>query len=173
MIYLHLSDHKVNFTICVTNSNGGTPAVNIEILNCLAKCFSYFSNVTSRGDYNSNTGIWNISYLDSGESACLTITTIVVLTADATELAMILDGSGSISSYDWSIMREGLARSIENSSVFPHDGNVELTVIQFGGISNIWNKNWNNYASTWYRNTQYHKQGQSSVKSDRSHSWIF
>jgi len=164
---------KVNFTICVTNSIGGTPSVNIEILNCLARCFSYYSNVTSRGDYNLNTGIWNISYLDSGESACLIITTIVVLTADATELAMVLDGSGSISSYDWSIMREGLARSIENSSVFPHDGNVELTVIQFGGISNIWNKNWNNYASTWYRNTQQHKKGESSVKSDRSHSGYF
>jgi hypothetical protein len=28
-------------------------------------------------------------------------------------------------------MREGLARSIENDSIFPHDGNVELTVVQF------------------------------------------
>ena len=49
-----------------------------------------------------------------------------------TQLAMILDGSGSISSGDWNLMKEGLARSIENSSIFPHDGNVELTVIQFG-----------------------------------------
>ena len=123
---------KVNFTICVTNYNGGTPAVNIEILNCLSKNFSYFSNETSRGWYNSNTGIWNISYLEIGESACLTITAIVILSSRPTQLAMILDGSGSISSGDWSLMREGLARSIENSSIFPHDGNVELTVIQFG-----------------------------------------
>ena len=48
---------KVNFTICVTNSIGGTPSVNIEILSCLARCFSYYSDVTSRGDYNFNTGI--------------------------------------------------------------------------------------------------------------------
>jgi uncharacterized repeat protein (TIGR01451 family) len=124
---------EINFTICVTNYQGGTPAVNIEILNILSKNFSYFSNITSRGFYNSDTCIWNISYLEVGETACLTITAIVTLTSEATQLAMILDGSGSISSSDWSLMKEGLARSIENSSTFPHDGNVELTVIQFGG----------------------------------------
>jgi len=123
---------KVNFTICVTNQIGGTPAKNIEILNCLSKNFSYYSNVTSSGVYNSNTGIWTIPSLESGESACLTITAIVILTSTPTQLAMILDGSGSISSNDWSLMRDGLAQSIENASIFPHDGNVELTVIQFG-----------------------------------------
>ncbi len=122
----------MNFTICVTNPIDGTPAVNIEILNILSKNFSYFSNVTARGFYNSNTGIWNIPFLEPGESACLVVTAIVVLTSTPTQLAMILDGSGSISSSDWNLMKEGLARSIENSSIFPHDGNVELTVIQFG-----------------------------------------
>jgi uncharacterized repeat protein (TIGR01451 family) len=124
---------KVNFTICVTNNKGGTPATNIEILNILSKNFSYFSNLTSCGLYNSKTGIWTIPSLESGESACLIITAIAVLTSTPTQLAMILDGSGSISSSDWSLMKEGLARSIENSSIFPHDGNVELTVVQFGG----------------------------------------
>ena len=56
-----------------------------------------------------------------------------IKTSTPTQLAMILDGSGSISSSDFNIMKEGLARSIENASIFPHDGNVELTVIQFGG----------------------------------------
>jgi uncharacterized repeat protein (TIGR01451 family) len=126
---------KVNFTIIVTNNNGGTPAINIEILNILSKNFSYFRNITSCGLYNSNTGIWTIPSLEVGESATLTITAIVILTSKPTQLAMILDGSGSISSSDWSLMKEGLASSIENSSIFPHDGNVELTVIQFGGTS--------------------------------------
>ncbi|MCJ7571137.1 MAG: VWA domain-containing protein [Candidatus Thermoplasmatota archaeon] len=123
---------KVYFTVCVTNSIIGTPAVNIEILNILSGSFSYFNNVTSRGFYNNHTGIWNINYLDIGESACLTLTTTVVLTSEATQLAMILDGSGSISSSDWNTMKTGLANSVENSSIFPHDGNIELTVIQFG-----------------------------------------
>ena len=30
----------VNFTVCVTNQNGGTPAKNIEILTMLSKNFS-------------------------------------------------------------------------------------------------------------------------------------
>ena len=123
---------QVNFTICVTNYQGGTPAVDIELLILLSKNFSYFSNLTSSGEYNSHTGIWRIPYLESGESACLTITAVVTLSSVPTQLAMVLDGSGSVSSFDWSIMREGLARSIENSSIFPHDGTVELTVVQFG-----------------------------------------
>ncbi len=122
----------VNFTICVTNHEGGTPAKDIEIQNILSRNFSYVSNISSDGFYNSKTGIWTIPSLESGASACLTITAIVVLTSTPTQLAIILDGSGSISSSDWNLMREGLAKSIENESIFPHDGNVELTVIQFG-----------------------------------------
>jgi len=123
----------VNFTICVTNNDGGTPAKDIEILVTLSSNFSYFSNMTSDGFYNSHTGIWSIPSLESGQSACLIITAVVTLSSTPTQLAMILDGSGSISSGDWNIMRQGLASSIENSSIFPHDGNVELTVVQFGG----------------------------------------
>jgi uncharacterized repeat protein (TIGR01451 family) len=123
----------VNFTICVTNKNGGTPAKDIEILITLSSNFSYFSNITSDGFYNSHTGIWSIPSLERGQSTCLIITAMVTLSSTPTQLAMILDGSGSISSGDWNIMRQGLASSIENSSIFPHDGNVELTVVQFGG----------------------------------------
>ena len=124
---------KVNFTICVTNPEGGAPAKNIEILNLLSKNFSYFSNITADGAYDHNTGIWSIPSLQIGETTCLIITAIAVLSSVPTQMAMILDGSGSISSGDWSLMREGLASSIENASIFPHDGNVELTVVQFGG----------------------------------------
>jgi hypothetical protein len=45
------------------------------------------------------------------------------------QFAMILDGSGSITSGDWTIMRNGVADAIRNC--LPHDGSVELTVIQF------------------------------------------
>jgi len=47
------------------------------------------------------------------------------------QLAMILDGSDSISSDDWTIMLEGLAGAVENPDCVPQDGSVELTVIQF------------------------------------------
>jgi hypothetical protein len=148
---------KVNFTICVTNQIGGTPAKDIEILSILSNNCSYFSNLTSSGLYNSNTGIWTIPTLESGESACLTLTAIVVLTSTPTQLAMILDGSGSISSHDWEIMRTGLANAVYNSSIFPHDGAVELTVVQIGGqISRTWNDNWDDYSSNWIRASTAH-----------------
>lgn len=121
----------VNFTICVTNFEGGTPAADIRILSRLSRNFSYISNLSSSGFFDSDTGIWTLPSLESGETACLTISARAVLSSTPTQLAMVLDGSGSISSSDWNIMREGLARSIENASIFPHDGNVELTVVQF------------------------------------------
>ena len=124
---------KVNFTICVKNPQGGAPAVNIEIQNMLSMNFSYYSNISNSGVYNHNTGIWTIPFLQVGESVCLIVTAIAVLTSTPTQMAMILDGSGSISGSDWILMRDGLAHSIENASIFPHDGNVELTVIQFAG----------------------------------------
>lgn len=50
----------------------------------------------------------------------------------STQLVMILDGSGSVGSTNWGIIKEGLASAVENSACLPQDGSVELTVIQFG-----------------------------------------
>lgn len=123
---------KINLTITVTNYQGGTPAKDIEILCLLPRNLIFFSSQPSRGFYDPDTGIWNISYLESGESTTLTITAIVTILTEPTELVMILDGSTSISSSDWKLMRTGLANAIKDPYVFPHDGTVELTVIQFG-----------------------------------------
>ncbi len=41
-----------------------------------------------------------------------------------------MDGSGSVGSSNWTIIVEGVASAIEDN--LPHDGSVELTVIQFG-----------------------------------------
>ena len=126
---------KINLTIIATNNKQlDTPAINIEILYLLPDNLLYINNVTSRGFYNLDTSIWNISYLESGESVSLTITAIVKATViqEPTQFVMILDGSTSISSSDWNLMRTGLANSIKDPNVFPNDGSVELTVIQFG-----------------------------------------
>jgi len=50
---------------------------------------------------------------------------------DNAQLAMILDGSGSIDSAEWALMLEGVASSLENPAIFPQDGSIELTVVQF------------------------------------------
>lgn len=44
--------------------------------------------------------------------------------------AVCIDGSGSISSANFTLLKEGLAKAVE--TVIPKDGSVELTVIQFG-----------------------------------------
>ena len=49
-----------------------------------------------------------------------------------TQFCFILDGSGSISHTDWLLMVNGLADAAKNPDCFPHDGSVELTVVQFG-----------------------------------------
>ncbi|MDH7507491.1 MAG: VWA domain-containing protein [Candidatus Thermoplasmatota archaeon] len=122
----------VNITITVENHLGGTPARDIEILNLFSKNLLYVKSESTRGFYNPDTGIWNISYLENGESVSLTITVIVTITVEPTQLAIILDGSSSISSSSWKIMRTGLANAIKNPDIFPHDGTIELTVLQFG-----------------------------------------
>jgi len=54
-----------------------------------------------------------------------------------TQLAMIIDASGSIGSIDFSIITGGIADAIENVDTFPHDGSVELTIIKFSNGANL------------------------------------
>jgi hypothetical protein len=49
------------------------------------------------------------------------------------QLAVCLDGSGSISSADFTTMKGGLAAAVADPLVLPQDGSVELTVVQFAG----------------------------------------
>ena len=95
-----------------------------------------------------NQVTWDGS-LANGETVTINITAAVVgagSSSDLTQLAMIIDGSGSISTYpqgnvnypgEWELMLEGIASAIEDSNVFPHDGTVELTVIQFATSARV------------------------------------
>jgi len=57
-----------------------------------------------------------------------------VKAAGIIQVGMALDGSDSIISSDWTIILDGVATAIENN--VPHDGSVELTVVQFSsGLS--------------------------------------
>jgi hypothetical protein len=49
------------------------------------------------------------------------------------QVAFLVDGSGSISSTEWGLMTNGLAGAIEDPTCMPHNGTVELWVIQFAG----------------------------------------
>ena len=49
----------------------------------------------------------------------------------STDLALVMDGSGSISSSDFNLQREGYALAIEDPGIVPTDGSVAVTVVQF------------------------------------------
>jgi len=47
------------------------------------------------------------------------------------QLGLLIDGSGSISASDFQTVREALADALSDSNIFPRNGSVELTVVQF------------------------------------------
>ena len=134
-------DSNVIYTITVSN-NGDCDATNVEVNDLLPDALTYVSHTVTPGDnndYNKDTGLWTIGTLTSGGTATLTITATITETGGTattpTQLALLVDGSGSIGSGDWNLFRNGLANAITDTSVFPHDSSVELTLIQFGGVS--------------------------------------
>ncbi|MCW3985529.1 MAG: VWA domain-containing protein [Candidatus Bathyarchaeota archaeon] len=59
----------------------------------------------------------------------------IVAPGELVQLGLTLDSSGSISSGDFAIMLNGTAKAVRNN--LPHDGTVELTVVQFGSAASL------------------------------------
>ncbi|MFH1013364.1 MAG: VWA domain-containing protein [Thermoplasmatota archaeon] len=128
---------EVQITITITSFGGdvdGSGGIKVRyfIPDSLAfiDCFS----PSNHGSYTTSSGIWDAGNVLVGAPAVLKINCTVnaVQQTEFVQVAMILDGSGSISDPDWNLMRTGLSNSIKDADAFPHDGSVELTVIQFG-----------------------------------------
>jgi len=89
----------------------------------------------------STTTISTSTSTTTGTSTSTTATSLSTSTSTTTmpapnlttQLAMILDGSGSITSANWTVITDGLADAVEDSSCLPDDGSAELMVIQFAG----------------------------------------
>lgn len=67
-----------------------------------------------------------------------TVFTIPIPSAQAQEyiqLCIVIDGSGSISPGDWSVIVNGIADAVENN--LPHDSTVELSVVQFASSAQL------------------------------------
>ena len=47
-----------------------------------------------------------------------------------TQVCMVVDGSASINDTEWSLIRQALAKAVNGT--LPHDGSIELTIVQFG-----------------------------------------
>jgi uncharacterized repeat protein (TIGR01451 family) len=125
---------NIIFTITITN-NGNINETNIIVNFDIPEELFHYRNFSTKGFYENSTGLWDVGNLIPEESAVLTIEVTVGErgSEETAQLLMILDGSSSISSGDWTLQVEGLAAAVQNEEIFPHDGTVELTVIQFGG----------------------------------------
>jgi uncharacterized protein YegL len=51
------------------------------------------------------------------------------------QLCIALDGSGSISSSNFSLMKTGLADALRDTTIVPRDGSVQISVAQFGDVT--------------------------------------
>jgi len=125
---------NILFNLTVTNyGNVNASGVIIEFL--LPDGFTYVSCNMTQGSYNSNNGLWEVGQLIVGGSAFLVVEATVgdVIQGEPTQLAVLLDGSGSIEPTNWALMLKGLSDAVGNKSKFTRSGAVELTVIQFGG----------------------------------------
>lgn len=131
----------VIYTVEATNI-GNAAASNIVIEDNIPNGLTYEDHTAPAGSSfdqdagpgDNEWGTWYIDSLGIGETASLTIIASIDVgssTDTFTQLAMILDGSGSIGSSDFGIMKEGLATAIE--TYVPHNGMVELTVVHFAG----------------------------------------
>jgi hypothetical protein len=60
------------------------------------------------------------------------ITIAPIANAAPVELCMLIDGSRSMTSGNFNLQIEGIARAVEDSTVVPQNGTVTISVIQFG-----------------------------------------
>jgi len=155
----------IEVSIIVHNYRGDLNATNINLsfklpagLQYNYHDFIYGPEYSASGfSYDNESGFILIDKINVRDSVTLVINITVtdeLISQDKTQLAMVLDGSGSISDSDWNIMTTGLANAIENESVFPREGYVELLVVQFGG--NDWDRNWDDSSSNWYQGRTEH-----------------
>ena len=116
----------------IAKNEGLVPAEDIVIKDLVKDGLKYLDHSATHGDYHPETGLWKNFSLDVTESAVLTISARVIpLPSETfTQVAIILDGSNS-SAYKWGYMKLGLSNAIRCGYI-PHNGLVELTVIQYG-----------------------------------------
>ena len=68
-------------------------------------------------------------------ACCTALAPFSASAAPITELALVVDASGSISNSEWNLQMQGYSNAINN--VVPTDGSVAISVIRFGFTSSV------------------------------------
>ena len=158
----------VTFTIDVTCYGGDVNgSVDVKIKYIIPDELEFVDSTAQVGSYNNSSGIWYIDLLLENQPISLNIRAKVVSfgLVGYTQFVLILDGSESTNPDKWNLMKEGIKKAINNGVIFPHNGMVELTVIEYGDDSPprgnaellptiITEANYHNVAQD-LRNTQY------------------
>jgi len=122
----------------IVRNNGPSYAKEIVIKDRIKDGLRYIDHSAENGDenYNYESGLWNISYLDPGEEVHLSLDALVIPSPSETftQLAVIIDGSREVIPNNWIIGKEGLSNAIRHGYI-PHTGMIELTVIQYGSVA--------------------------------------
>ncbi|WP_231189422.1 DUF11 domain-containing protein [Haladaptatus sp. DYF46] len=79
---------EVTFTINVTN-NGPSTAENVAITEMLGSGLSFVDASTSQGEYDADTGSYDVGTLENGETATLTLIATVESVEDTTNVARV------------------------------------------------------------------------------------
>jgi uncharacterized protein YegL len=61
--------------------------------------------------------------------------TASVAQGPSTQMVLLIDGSRSIVGSDFTIMKSGIAAAVADPDCLPHDGSVELSVVQFSDVA--------------------------------------
>jgi uncharacterized repeat protein (TIGR01451 family) len=93
----------VIFTLIV-NNNGPDTAVEVTVYDKLPAGLTYVSQTANYGTYDPNTGLWTIPALPNGESAVLTITSVV-------EQSGQIVNQANVTAFSWDPNLEGNAAS--------------------------------------------------------------
>ena len=68
-------------------------------------------------------------------SICWFLTVQNTFAQGKTDLVFIVDGSGSISSADFRLQKDGIIAALQNPLIFPRNGNIAVALVQFSTSS--------------------------------------
>jgi len=126
---------KIGITFTAKNNGPSeTDDVSVEIV--LPKILRLAEPPVGDGNYDRESGMWDIGYIDAGDSASITMEKLDVIgpsTID-TQLALIIDGSAYMDATEWDNIVKGIADAIRQGDIpYSGVGVVELTVVQYAG----------------------------------------